>query len=168
MKKLFLLSFLFVCISVAQADQEFVGDNFSGVYVCKGSNNKVGDYEVMATLKLNRHSSNDSFGAYDLKAETENALVYKGQAIAQGNKLALTFNFSDGRSPDFTTGIATIAPISATRWAYSNHYYEPDGAAGVFGSERCVMKKPLKLAGKGKIFKKPVLNEDITNSNTSN
>ncbi len=167
MKKLFLLSFLFVCIGVAQADQEFVGDNFSGVYVCKGSNNKVGDYEVMATLKLNRHSSHDSFGAYDLKAETENALVYKGQAIAQGNKLALTFNFSDGRSPDFTTGIATIAPISATRWAYSNHYYEPDGAAGVFGSERCVMKKPLKLAAKRKMFKKPVLNEEISNSNTS-
>jgi hypothetical protein len=167
MKKLFLLSFLFVCIGVAQADQEFVGDNFSGVYVCKGSNNKVGDYEVMATLKLNRHSSHDSFGAYDLKAETENALVYKGQAIAQGNKLALTFNFSDGRSPDFTTGIATIAPISATRWAYSNHYYEPDGAAGVFGSERCVMKKPLKLAAKKKVFKKPVLNEVISNSNTS-
>jgi hypothetical protein len=167
MKKLFLLSFLFVCIGVAQAGQEFVGDNFSGVYVCKGSNNKVGDYEVMATLKLNRHSSHDSFGAYDLKAETENALVYKGQAIAQGNKLALTFNFSDGRSPDFTTGIATIAPISATRWAYSNHYYEPDGAAGVFGSERCVMKKPLKLAAKRKMFKKPVLNEEISNSNTS-
>jgi hypothetical protein len=167
MKKLFLLSFLFVCIGVAQADQEFVGDNFSGVYVCKGSNNKVGDYEVMATLKLNRHSSHDSFGAYDLKAETENALVYKGQAIAQGNKLALTFNFSDGRSPDFTTGIATIAPISATRWAYSNHYYEPDGAAGVFGSERCVMKKPLKLTGKKKLLKKPVLNEDISNLNTS-
>ncbi len=166
MKKLFLLSFLFVCIGIAQADQEFVGDNFSGVYVCKGSNNKVGDYEVMATLKLNRHSSRDGFGAYDLTTETENALVYKGQAIAQGNKLALTFNFSDGRSPDFTTGIATIAPISATRWAYSNHYYEPDGAAGVFGSERCVMKKPLKLAAKKKLFKKPVLNEDVANSNT--
>ena len=167
MKKLFLLGFMFTCINVAQAEQEFVGDNFSGVYVCKGSNNKVGDYEVMATLKLNRHSSHDSFGAYDLKAETENALVYKGQAIAQGNKLALTFNFSDGRSPDFTTGIATIAPISATRWAYSNNYYEPDGAAGVFGSERCVMKKPVKLAAKKKAFKKPVVNEETTISNTS-
>ena len=167
MKKSFLLSFLFTFINVAHADQEFVGDNFSGVYVCKGSNNKVGDYEVMATLKLNRHSSHDSFGAYDLKAETENSLVYKGQAIAQGNKLSLTFNFSDGRSPDFTTGIATIAPISATRWAYSNHYYEPDGAAGVFGSERCVMKKPLKFAAKKKAFKKPVVNEEATNSNTS-
>ncbi len=167
MKKLFLLGFMFTCINVAQAEQEFIGDNFSGVYVCKGSNNKVGDYEVMATLKLNRHSSHDSFGAYDLKAETENALVYKGQAIAQGNKLALTFNFSDGRSPDFTTGIATITPISATRWSYSNHYYEPDGAAGVFGSERCVMKKPLKLTAKKKLFKKPVLNEDISNPNTS-
>ena len=167
MKKSFLLSFLFACINVAHADQEFVGHNFSGIYVCKGSNNKVGDYEVMATLKLNRHSSHDSFGAYDLKAETENSLVYKGQAIAQGNKLALTFNFSDGRSPDFTTGIATITPISATRWSYSNHYYEPDGVAGVFGSERCVMKKSLKLAAKKKAFKKPVVNEETTISNTS-
>lgn len=167
MKKLFLLSFLITYISVAQADHEFFGDNYSGVYLCKGSNNKVGDYEVMATLKLNRHSSHDGFGAYDLTAETENALVYKGQAIAKGNKLALTFNFSDGRSPDFTTGIATIAPISATRWAYSNHYYEPDGAAGVFGSERCVMKKPLKLAAKKKVFKKPVVNEETMFTNTS-
>jgi hypothetical protein len=171
MKSFFLLSLftLFVnAASVASADQTFSGDNFSGVYVCKGNNNKVGDYEVMATLKLNRHSSQDNFGAYDLTTETENALVYKGQAIAQGHKLALTFNFSDGRNPDFTTGIANIDAIAPGRWAYRNYYYEPDGVMGVFGTERCVMKVSSKRKNKKKaVVKQPVLNEESANTNAS-
>jgi hypothetical protein len=154
--------------NVAHAAPAFSGDNFSGVYICKGNNNKVGDYEVMATLKLNRHSSKDNFGAYDLTTETENAFVYKGQAIAQGHKLALTFNFSDDRSPDFTTGIANIDSIAPGRWAYRNYYYEPDGVMGVFGTERCVMKLS-KLKRKKATVKQPqpVLTEEVVNTNSS-
>lgn len=144
MKSIFLLSSFILFANATYAAPIFSGDNFSGVYHCKGNNTKVGGYEVMATLKLNRHSSQDNFGAYDITTETENAFVYKGQAIAQGHKLALTLNFSDSGATPFTTGIANISEISPGRWAYQNYYYEPDGTVGVFGTERCVMQAPNK------------------------
>ena len=146
MKKLCLVVLLSIGfdLSVAEAKEQFVGPNFSGVYSCKGTNNKVGEYEVVATLKLNRTSSHGAFGVYDFHTETENSSVYKGQAIANGYKLAMTFNLSDGRNAEYSTGIADIQKISSTRWAYTNHYYEPDENGGDYGSEYCVMKKPVK------------------------
>jgi len=81
-------------------------------------------------------------------------LVYKGQAIASDNKLALTFNLSDGRSAEYSTGIADIQKISNTRWAYTNHYYEPDESGGDYGSEHCVMQKPVKKIKMTKKVKK--------------
>jgi hypothetical protein len=53
-------------VSNVEAKDQYVGPNFSGIYSCKGTNNKVGEYEVVATLKLNRISSHGSFGVYDL------------------------------------------------------------------------------------------------------
>ncbi|MDI1309465.1 MAG: hypothetical protein PSV17_08540 [Methylotenera sp.] len=150
MKQLFLLILLTMWVHVVQADTAFYGDNFSGTYECKGSNNKVGDYEVMATLKLNPHSSHNNLGTYDITTETENAFIYKGQAIAQGRKLALTFNFSDSHNAGYTTGIADLKSLAHKRWSYKNNYYEPDGAYGVYGSELCVMKKPQLLPSKRK------------------
>ena len=131
-------------ITDVEAKERFSGDNFSGVYACKGNNNKVGEYEVVATLKLNRISSHGAFGVYDFSTETENALVYKGQAIANGFKFAMTFNLLDGRSTEYSTGIADIQKISSNRWAYTNHYYEPDENGGDYGSEYCVMQKSVK------------------------
>ncbi len=145
---------LIAFVSETQAKEQFTGPNFSGVYSCKGSNNKVGEYEVVATLKLNRISSQGSFSVYDFNTETENALVYKGQAIANTYKLALTFRLSDGRNAEYSTGIADIQRISSTRWAYTNHYYEPDENGGDYGSEYCVMEKPLKMSKQTKKIKK--------------
>lgn len=145
---------LIAFVSEIQAKEHFTGPNFSGVYSCKGSNNKVGEYEVVATLKLNRISSQGSFSVYDFNTETENALVYKGQAIANTYKLALTFRLSDGRNAEYSTGIADIQRISSTRWAYTNHYYEPDENGGDYGSEYCVMEKPLKMIKQTKKIKK--------------
>ena len=145
-------------LSIAEAKEQFAGPNFSGVYSCKGTNNKVGEYEVIASLKLNRISSHGAFGVYDFHTETENSSVYKGQAIANGYKLALTFNLSDGRNPDYSTGIADVQRISSTRWAYTNHYYEPDQNGGDYGSEYCVMKKPVKaIKPTSKIKKLPAV-----------
>jgi hypothetical protein len=141
-------------VSKVEAKEQFIGPNFSGIYSCKGSNNKVGEYEVVATLKLNRISSRGGFGVYDFNTETENSLVYKGHAIANGYKLALTFNLSDGRTAEYSTGIADIQKISSTRWAYTNHYYEPDENGGDYGSEHCVMQKPTKMAKVSKKLKK--------------
>jgi len=157
MKKSFLLALVSLglnFISHVEAKEQYIGPNFSGVYACKGVNNKVGEYEVVATLKLNRISSHGSFAVYDFNTETENALVYKGQAIASDNKLALTFNLSDGRSAEYSTGIADIQKISNTRWAYTNHYYEPDESGGDYGSEHCVMQKPVKKIKMTKKVKK--------------
>ncbi len=157
MKKSLLVALVLVglnFISNVEAKEQYVGPNFSGVYSCKGANNKVGEYEVVATLKLNRISSHGSFGIYDFNTETENALVYKGQAIATGNKLALTFNLSDGRNAEYSTGIADVQKISNTRWAYTNYYYEPDENGGDYGSEYCVMQKPVKMVKLSKKIKK--------------
>jgi hypothetical protein len=133
---------------ITEAKSKFRGADYSGVYHCKGSNNKVGDYEVQATLKLNRLISHANFGVYDFNTETENAFVYKGQAIAHGSKLALTFNLSGGNAAEFSTGIADVKRVSSTSWAYKNHYYEPDGNGGDYGSEYCVMKKISKVTKK--------------------
>lgn len=141
-------------VSNVEAKDQYVGPNFSGIYSCKGTNNKVGEYEVVATLKLNRISSHGSFGVYDFNTETENALVYKGQAIASRYRLALTFNLSDARNAEYSTGIADIQKISSTRWAYTNHYYEPDENGGDSGSEYCVMQKPVKMVKATKKIKK--------------
>jgi hypothetical protein len=156
MKKTFLFALVSLglnFVSHVEAKEPYIGPNFSGVYSCKGANNKVGEYEVVVTLKLNRVSSQSSYALYDLNTETENALVYKGQAIASAYKLALTFNLSDGRSTDYSTGIADIQKISSTRWAYTNHYYEPDESGGDYGSEHCVMQKPAKPLAKIKKIK---------------
>jgi len=142
-----LLSGIFLS-QIVEAKPKFTGTDYSGVYQCKGSNNKVGDYEVEATLKLNRLISHANFGVYDFNTETENALVYKGQAISHGSKLALTFNLSGGNTAEFSTGIADVKRISSTSWAYKNHYYEPDGSGGDYGSEYCVMKKISKVTKK--------------------
>ena len=99
-------------------------------------------------------SSHGDFGVYDFNTETENSLVYKGQAIANGYKLALTFNLSDGRSAEYSTGIADIQKVSNTRWAYTNHYYEPDENGGDYGSEYCVMKKVVKVTKLSKKIRK--------------
>ena len=160
MKKLFLVTLVLFSLHLnsVQAKDQFVGSNFSGVYSCKGTNNKVGEYEVVATLKLNRISSHGEFGVYDFNTETENSLVYRGQAIANGNRLALTFNLTDGRNAEYSTGIAEIQKISSTRWAYNNHYYEPDESGGDYGSEHCVMQKPVKkIKNTKKINKLPTL-----------
>lgn len=157
MKKSLLLALVLVglnFVSNVEAKEQFAGPNFSGIYSCKGTNNKVGEYEVVATLKLNRISSHGSFGVYDFNTETENALVYKGQAIASGYRLALTFNLSDARNAEYSTGIADIQKISSTRWAYTNHYYEPDENGGDYGSEYCVIQKPVKLVKATKKIKK--------------
>ena len=138
----------------------FEGPNFSGVYSCKGSNNKVGEYEILATLKLNRASSHDNFSVYDFTTETENDVVYKGQAIANGYKMALTFNLSNRHASEFSTGIADVSRVSGKRWAYTNNYYEPDEAGGDYGKEYCLMQKQVASAKKAK--KKPIRNAGFT------
>jgi hypothetical protein len=114
---------------------------------------------VFATLKLNRANSHGNFGVYDFTTETENEVVYKGQAIANGYKMALTFNLTNRRTAEFSTGIADVAPISSKRWAYTNHYYEPDETGGDYGREYCQMQKQVAATKKAK--KKTIRNAGL-------
>lgn len=140
MVKIFLATTLLVLVSVAQAKPAFTGINFSGVYDCKGSNELVGSYQVTIKLKLNRISSYGKFGAYDFSTQTDNAMIYRGQAAANGNRLALSYKMSEGKYAEITTGIAEMKKLSRGRWSFRNLYYEPDDSGGNFGQEDCVMQ----------------------------
>lgn len=140
MVKILLSAALMAVVSVAQAKPAFTGINFSGIYDCKGSNELVGNYQVTIKLKLNRISSYGKFGAYDFSTETDNAVTYRGQAVANGNRLALSYKMSDGKYAEYTTGIAEMKKLSRGRWSFSNLYYEPDDSGGNYGKEDCVMQ----------------------------
>lgn len=146
MKRTILASLLLtVCsIQIAEAKPNFVGTNYSGTYTCKGNNNKVGNYQVQATLMLNRAASRGSIGIYDFNVETENSFVYKGKAVANLNKVAFTLSMTELSSSEFSTGIATIQKNKAGKFSYTNHYYEIDSSIGTYGKETCVMQTSTK------------------------
>lgn len=140
---------------ILSAKTNFQGNNYSGLYTCKGSNISVGDYEVFVTLKLNKINSHDKFGVYDLITETENNVAYQGQAITNGTKLSLTFKLSDANQADYSTGLGEFKKLSRGRWQFINDYYEPDDTGGNYGHEVCTMKyAPAKLVKKPKTGKK--------------
>lgn len=117
----------------------FTGQNYSGVYDCKGSNDKVGDYEVTISLKINRVSSYGKYGAYTYEMTTVNSVTYIGQALADGNMLALSFPLKNGLNVDHSIGIAKVVKNKQGRWSFRKHYYEEDNSGGNYGSEHCVM-----------------------------
>lgn len=149
MKKFVVLIAMLGLVGVAEARPAFTGQNYSGIYSCKGTNEQIGDYEVTVTLKLNRTSSYGTFGAYHYEVETVNSLTYIGQAVADGNRLALSFQLTEGHVTERSTGIATIKKNAQGRWSFRKLYYEPDDSGGNYGSEYCVMnsnKAPKKGA----------------------
>lgn len=141
---------LFSTAANAAKPPAFTSQNYSGTYSCKGSNESVGDYDVTATIKLKRLSSYAKFGTYDFSTQTSNSVVYSGQAVADGSRLALTYRLNDKQSTVFTTGIAEIKKNSQGLWTFHNYYYEADDTGGNYGHELCVLKpdpnavKPVK------------------------
>ncbi|BCM25172.1 hypothetical protein [Methyloradius palustris] len=153
MKKLLfaVLVSIFTLSNVVQAaglkpDDEkpvFKGINYSGEYACKGTNDQVGDYEVSVTMRINRVSSYGTFGAYYFDTQTENSVIYRGQAVADGNRLAISFNLSDKRNSEHSTGIATIKKNAQGHWSFRKLYFESDDNGGIYGIENCVMTASL-------------------------
>lgn len=143
MKRAILTSLLITIstIQIAEAKPNFAGVNYSGTYLCKGNNSNVGDYQVITTLTLNRAASRGSIGIYDLAVETENAFTYKGKAVANANKIAFNLSMSEVSVAEFSTGIANISKNGATKFTYTNHYYEVDSNVGTYGKETCEMQK---------------------------
>lgn len=144
MKKI-LLMVVFTMIAITQplsakpvsAKKAFNGENFSGVYRCKGENEIVGDYEVFINLKLNRLNSYGNVGIYDFKTQTVNDENYFGQAIAHGRKIAVTFKLNKAVNAEYSTGIGSVRKLGKHQWAFTNNYYEPDDNGGNVGSEYC-------------------------------
>lgn len=132
---------------------KFTGTDYSGVYSCVGNNAKIGNYNLLVTLQLNKMYSHRNLGRYDLTLETENSTTYAGQAIAKGSDMALTIEIIDGNAVIFSTGIARFKKIGNKRFSYVNHYYESNQIIntgetkaeptnnGNDGSENCVMQK---------------------------
>ena len=128
-----------------QAKAPFTGRDYSGIYTCTGSNELVGDYEVKVTLKLNLDSSHGRFAAYEYITETSNGTKYVGQAIADRNLLAISFQFNDKNANDQrqSIGHAVMADDKRGRWSFHKRYYEPDGNGGNYGQEYCVYNGPI-------------------------
>jgi len=147
-KKLLLLTLLFTSPFVYAAPPS--GDktpnndkNYSGVYACKGNNNKVGDYTFTVTLKLNRRVSHDDIYVYDVTGETENATSYFGSALAMDNKMALNLKVSDNKESLAGAGLATFKQIPDKGWMFSTKYYEPDKNGGVSGGDECTLQNTV-------------------------
>jgi hypothetical protein len=140
MVKILLAASLLVSAMVAHAKPAFTGINFSGIYDCKGNNELVGNYQVTVKLKLNRISSYGKFGAYDFSTETDNAVTYRGQAVANGYRLALSYKLTEGKYVEYSTGIAEMKKLKRGRWSFRNLYYEPDDNGGNYGQEDCIMQ----------------------------
>jgi hypothetical protein len=138
---IFLLSIL---SPSAYAMPPFIGDDYSGEYLCKGRNDSVGDYQVLVKLKLNKVTSHDIYGVYDFNTETNNQAVYSGQIMAKGRKFAMTFKLLNASTYDFSTGMGDFKKTEHNTWSFYSTYYEPDGNGGNFGNDYCVIKPPQK------------------------
>lgn len=136
------------------ATAKFTGTDYSGVYSCAGNNAKIGNYNLLVTFAINKAYSHRNLGRYDLTIETENSTTYGGQAMVNGNDMALTIEIVDGNAVIFSTGIARFKSLKNKRFSYSNYYYESNQITntgetkaepkntGNDGSENCVMQKP--------------------------
>ena len=78
---------------------------------------------------------------------TVNGATYIGQAIADGNMLALSFPLKSGLNVDHSIGIAKIVKNKQGRWSFRKHYYEEDNSGGNYGSEYCVLNVNKALEG---------------------
>jgi hypothetical protein len=152
MKKILLMFVAFFATSSLHAEPAFSGVNYSGLYQCKGTNDQIGDYTVKVKLRLNRISSYGKFGAYYYEVETENGTTYHGQAAAEGTRMAISFNLSEKRSAEHSTGLASFKKNAQGRWTFQKLYYESDDSGGIYGKEQCVIQPapPEKTADKKK------------------
>lgn len=147
-KKALSLMILLLSAPTTHAMPPFTGDNFSGVYLCKGSNHSVGEYEVLVTLKLNEVTSHDIYGVYDFSTESNHQATYIGQILAKKNQFSMTFKLLNAADNTYSTGMGAFNKLDNKRWSFGMTYYEPDGSGGNFGRDQCKMQPSALLQGK--------------------
>ena len=133
---------LLTLTSLAHAMPPFIGNDYSGKYLCKGNNLNVGNYEVFVTLKLNTTTSHDLYGIYKFSAEFNNQAAYTGHILAKGNKFSIAFKLLNASDTDSSTGVGDFRKLDKNRWSFKNTYYEPDGNGGNFGNDQCIIQHP--------------------------
>ncbi len=143
MLKKILLFALLLPTSLVHANNASSEKNYSGVYACKGNNNKVGDYVFTLTLKMNKAHSREETDVYHVSGQTENATNYFGKALAIGNKMSLAFRISDYKENTFGVGLAMFKLNQEKSWTFTTQYYEPDEVDGISGTEICVFQNPI-------------------------
>lgn len=114
--------------------------DYSGVYDCKGKDAAEGDYSATVTLSLNKAQSAEGFGAYDFKMEVPGFGTYPGEAVAQGDKLAIYFGLDQPGSQDHGTGLATVKKNAQGKWTFRKFYYEREYKGGNHGTETCIKR----------------------------
>ncbi len=124
----------------AVAAGPFTGEDFSGVYDCKGLDSHEGPYEGVVTMTLNPAQSTGEYGAYEFKLEVPGYGVYPGHAATRGNLAAMHFALTDPAPKDFGTGIAVFSTDDQGRLGFHKFYYEPEFKGGNYGMEDCTRR----------------------------
>ncbi len=140
MKQLFIFLCLLSAASASEAKPAFTGNDFSGVYDCKGDDSHEGKYTGTVTMTLVPSQSINQYGAYTFKLEVPNYGTYLGQAAANGTHAAMHFALADQSTKDYGTGIASFQKNKAGKWSFSKFYYEPEFKGGNFGTEKCTQR----------------------------
>lgn len=140
MKQLFIFLCLLSAASASAAKPAFTGNDFSGVYDCKGDDSHEGKYNGTVTMTLVPSQSFNQYGAYTFKLEVPNYGTYLGQAAANGSHAAMHFALTDQSTKDYGTGIASFKKNKAGKWSFSKFYYEPEFKGGNYGTEECTLR----------------------------
>jgi hypothetical protein len=139
----FLCSLMFafpVLANAADTRQAFSGQDYSGVYTCTGNDAHEGKYTGTVTMTLDRNQSTGRYGAYSFKLEVPGFGAYLGEAVGEGNRLAIYFALPDLSTKDYGIGIASIRKEKDGKFSFNKFYYEPEYKGGNTGTETCVQK----------------------------
>jgi len=115
----------------------FQGQDFSGVYDCKGQDSQEGPYTSTVTLQLVKEQSFGKFAAYAFKMEVPGFGTYLGHAAANERAAAIHFALTDPAPKDYGTGLAQFSRTGSGKWQFSKYYYEPAFKGGNHGTETC-------------------------------
>ena len=124
----------------AGAEPAFNGQGYSGIYAYTGNDAHEGKYTGTVTMTLDRAQSTGRYGAYRFKLEVPGFGAYLGQAVAEGDRMAIYFALPDTSTKDYGTGIATIRKGKNGKFSFNKFYYEPEYKGGNNGTETCVQK----------------------------
>lgn len=137
----FLLSLCLLGLSTfANAKPVFTGNDFSGIYDCKGDDSHEGKYTGRVTMELVAAQSTNQYGAYKFKLDVPGYGVYLGQAAASGTHAAMHFALTDQSTKDYGTGIANFKKSKTGKWSFTKYYYEPEFKGGNYGTEQCTQR----------------------------